>query len=467
MRNLIIIIGIAIYIAIIFGVYKAIVKVNFKHKKIIVGSIFAIITVIQIICAMNFQSRPVWDFPVIQEFARDFNREYLWGYEYIAQYPNNLFLYGIFKVMYKLANLIGFYNYDLIGTMFNMFCIDLAAVFTFLTVKKAFNSYNKGIFALIIFTTISPIFIYTCIYYTDTLSMFFAPLMIYVFLFIKNEENIKKNIAFSLLLGAITVIGMMLKMTVIIVLIAIIIRLIFSSTNAMHKIITIFSIIVIMICMLLCKSFVTKKLYERYDINKEEQIPYTHWVMMGLKGNGGYNEEDFQYTKSFKTKEEKTTANIAEIQNRISNIVETKNFKFIMNKFLYVWGDGTYFCLNKVVYKFGDTKTALIHFQDSWKVKTYLNLAQIRHISMLLLILISYFIFIKRKNGDNKKDVEIISKLIIMGMVTFFMIWEARSRYLVNFIPILIICEIYGIDNIINKFELRKIKMLNEKEKEK
>ena len=369
--------------------------------------------------------------------------------------------------MYKLANLIGFYNYDLIGTMFNMFCIDLAAVFTFLTVKKAFNSYNKGIFALIIFTTISPIFIYTCIYYTDTLSMFFAPLMIYVFLFIKNEENIKKNIAFSLLLGAITVIGMMLKMTVIIVLIAIIIRLIFSSTNAMHKIITIFSIIVIMICMLLCKSFVTKKLYERYDINKEEQIPYTHWVMMGLKGNGGYNEEDFQYTKSFKTKEEKTTANIAEIQNRISNIVETKNFKFIMNKFLYVWGDGTYFCLNKVVYKFGDTKTALIHFQDSWKVKTYLNLAQIRHISMLLLILISYFIFIKRKNGDNKKDVEIISKLIIMGMVTFFMIWEARSRYLVNFIPILIICEIYGIDNIINKFELRKIKMLNEKEKEK
>ena len=74
MRNLIIIIGIAIYIAIIFGVYKVIVKANFKHKKIIVSLIFAIITVIQIICAMNFQSRPIWDFPVIQEFARDFNR---------------------------------------------------------------------------------------------------------------------------------------------------------------------------------------------------------------------------------------------------------------------------------------------------------------------------------------------------------------------------------------------------------
>lgn len=466
MKNFIIIGVIAIYITIIFLLYKAIIKANFKHKKIIVSSIFALITVLQIICTINFQSRPIWDFPVIQELAKDFNGEYLWGYEYIAQYPNNLFLFGIFKVMYKLANIIGFYDYDLIGTIFNMICIDLSALFTFLAIKKAFNSYNKGIFGLIIFTTISPIFVYTCIYYTDTLSMLFAPLMIYIFLFIKNENSIKKIIGYSVLLGAVTLIGMMLKMTVIIVLIAIFIRWIFSSNKAVYKIVSIAFIIAIMLCMFVCKGFVTQKLYERYNIKKEEQIPYTHWIMMGLNGNGGYNEEDFQYTKSFKTKEEKTSANISEIKNRVNNIIETKNLKFVVTKFLYTWGDGTYFCLNKVVYKFGDTKTALIHFQDSWKVKTYLSLVQIRHISMLLLILISYFVCIKRKD-NNEEDVEIISKLIILGVVAFFMIWEARSRYLINFIPILIICEIYGIDNLINKFESRKIKLLNEGKRKK
>lgn len=467
MKNIIIIVGIAIYITIIFSVYKAIVKASFKHKKVVVSSIFVIITVFQIICAINFQSRPIWDFPVIQKFARDFNGEYLWGYEYIAQYPNNLFLYGIFKVMYKLANLIGFYNYDLIGIIFNMICIDLSALFTFLTVKKAFNSYNKGIFGLIIFATISPIFVYTSIYYTDTLSMLFAPLMIYIFLFLKDEKNIKKNIAYSLLLGVTTVIGMMLKMTVIIVLIAILIRWIFSSTKAVYKIVSISSIIAIMLCMFVCKSFVTQKLYERYGIKEEKQIPYTHWIMMGLKGNGGYNEEDFQYTQSFKTKEEKTSANITEIKNRISNMIETKNLKFVVNKFLYTWGDGTYFCLNKVVYKFGDTKTELKHFQDSWKVKAYVSVSQIRHISMLLLILSSYFVFIKRENKDNEKDVEIISKLVILGTVAFFMLWEARSRYLVNFIPVLIIAEIYGIESLIYKFESRKMKMLNEGKRKK
>jgi hypothetical protein len=46
MRNLIIIIGIAIYIAIIFGVYKVIVKANIKHKKIIVSLIYMLYIII-------------------------------------------------------------------------------------------------------------------------------------------------------------------------------------------------------------------------------------------------------------------------------------------------------------------------------------------------------------------------------------------------------------------------------------
>ena len=35
----------------------------------------------------------------------------------------------------------------------------------------------------------------------------------------------------------------------------------------------------------------------------EAGLPMTHWIMMGLKGDGGYNKEDVDFTSSFKDKE--------------------------------------------------------------------------------------------------------------------------------------------------------------------
>ena len=457
--------GACIYLFFSILIYKKICSVEIKKKKLVIFLIFLFITIEQIICGTLLQSRPIWDFPVIQSFAKDFNNEYIWGHEYLSQYPNNLLLFSIFRIMYKIANFFGFYQYDLIGTVFNIICIDLAGLFTFLSIKKSTDSFNKGVYALGWFATISPIYIYTCIFYTDTLSMLFAPLILYVFLILKEQKNIKKIILYSVILGIIAAVGMLLKMTVIIVLLATLSVWIIFSKLSIKKMISITFILIMIGFILICKNIVVKNFYYGYSKFETNEIPYTHWIMMGLKGNGGYNEEDVQYTQSFSTKEEKINANVSQIKIRLKNLIETKNYNFFVDKLLYTWGDGTYFCLNKVVYKYGNIEETLINKQNNSYIKKYISVSQIRHISMLILILLSFANFTMK---DDKENITTISKVTIVGIIVFFIIWEARSRYLVNFIPIFIISAINGMDNILyvyQKWKKRNIKFLKSAEK--
>jgi hypothetical protein len=89
---------------------------------------------------------------------------------------------------------------------------------------------------------------------------------------------------------------------------------------------------------------------------KQTGYPYTHWIMMGLKGPYGfYDYYDVMYTESFPTKDTRTEANIRMIKARIHNYGFMGLAKLFSTKNLFVWGDGTYFApikLNRGVPKY-------------------------------------------------------------------------------------------------------------------
>ena len=74
------------------------------------------------------------------------------------------------------------------------------------------------------------------------------------------------------------------------------------------------------------------------------QMPYTHWLMMGLTGDGGFNLDDVKYTQSFPNIDEKKAANIEVIKQRLSDYGFIGTIKHMTNKSVHnTWGDGTYF----------------------------------------------------------------------------------------------------------------------------
>ena len=77
--------------------------------------------------------------------------------------------------------------------------------------------------------------------------------------------------------------------------------------------------------------------------------------------------------------------------------------------------------------------------------KITVNIMQSYWIIILGLILISSMLSLIY--GDEKKIS--ILKLSIIGIIAFILLFEARSRYLMNYLPVFILLAIYSI----NKFE--------------
>ena len=60
------------------------------------------------------------------------------------------------------------------------------------------------------------------------------------------------------------------------------------------------------------------------------------------------------------------------------------------------------------------------------------------------------------KNGLSKVNKKILLRCMLLGIWLFLLLWENRSRYLVNFIPIMIILTTISLADIISLFKLNK-----------
>jgi hypothetical protein len=94
-----------------------------------------------------------------------------------------------------------------------------------------------------------------------------------------------------------------------------------------------------------------------------------------------------------------------------------------------------------IAYRFTNKKDIAI-----WSTLTFI-------INALIFIFLNVCRIIKRKEYDSKDLIPIISML---GIMMFLLIWENRSRYLVNFIPIMLIAQINGIEYLSDRMFEKK-----------
>ena len=174
--------------------------------------------------------------------------------------------------------------------------------------------------------------------------------------------------------------------------------------------------------------------------------------MMALSDAGKYNDEDVEYTSSFKTLEEKKEKNIEVIKERIENI----SLNSIRRKLMYTWGDGTYFAVNTLDY---DAINEGFHqelvFKRGEYHQYYQYYTQIQHITIITLMIIVTLFSIKKEI-----NYIFILRLSVFGLFLFLLIWETRSRYLIHYLPIMQIITFAGIEEIYNL-----IKKINDKTK--
>jgi hypothetical protein len=265
---------------------------------------------------------------------------------------------------------------------------------------------------------------------------------LYFYLVSRDKGNIGKSM-FIFLAALIGVFGMIIKPTAAILFVAIFIHMLL--TERLSSLLKQTGILAIVI-------FGGLQLYgEVVDMSKIVPIPYkqagypyTHWIMMGLKEPYGfYNYDDVIYTESFQTKDKRKEANLKIIKQRINDYEAKGIFQLFSTKNLFIWGDGTYFApikLNRGVPEYTTYHKYILPLGKN-ENDLYIYFCQIVNISLILLLLASGVHHLIRPGIT----MIIICSLALFGIGIFLLVWEARSRYLIQFAPLIVLCSMDGL----------------------
>ncbi|MEN2776225.1 hypothetical protein ABCY62_14460 [Acetivibrio clariflavus] len=175
---------------------------------------------------------------------------------------------------------------------------------------------------------------------------------------------------------------------------------------------------------------------------RQDNDPYVHWVMMGLKGSGGYNPDDYFFTRSFKDPDERKAAIIQEIKRRIADYGPDGMFKFLTKKSVKCFGDGTLGLDDFLADR--EDKNFLHRFiiSEGDKYEIYRHLCEaILFTLMLFMVFLALKYFFRKENNINLAPL-----IAVFGIFLFLLGWEANRRYFTNFVPVIIVCAVLGID---------------------
>lgn len=481
---------IVIYFA-LFGLYYIYNKKNwkfleYKPKKSEILCVLLIIFIVQYIVAKLLYAYIGWDCGEVIKSAFTLLQGEKCNIMYYMQYPNNVGMLLLMKYVFVIAkqftDMTVISNAFFVAIIFNIIIVDLAALFTFLTIKKVLGI-KKAYFSLIFILPLIVFSPYIVIPYTDTLTMIFPIMTLCLYLTIKElpEESIKKYLLI-LLLGIELIFGINLKPTVVIMPIAIFIIEILNinketmksfKENVLKKIF--YAVLILLIFSLGCATtyFGYNKLKNKNlgkYISKEDSelysIPFSHFLMMGMQTRlndtkeagknqilyGAYSGNDVINTTSVNGYKEKQKYNIEIVRERLKNFGCLGYLSFLYNKANWILSDGTFFYGHEGHWIVNDyyNKTDLaielqkfINVEDDMYINVTANIMQILWILITLGLVLSY-----SKNSDKYVDV---GKLAIIGIVLFILLFEGRSRYLLNHLPVFLFIGTYGLTDSFNK----------------
>ena len=437
------IIGIVVWIILCYFIYKHQDKL-FKNK--IVNCILILLYIsIQVIVIHFFMVKPTWDFGSVYTIAKDYALGVTNGFtaDYLYVCDNNIAISFMFNIIFKVGAIIGLKKHLLeLGIAVNCFMIDISFIYLYKFMNKINKKYSKPFFIFCLF--FSPLIFYLPIFYTDTITLPFIIIpLYYVYNYINEKQDIRYLFASGLLFGF----GTLLKPTVIIPFIAVILSLVVYR----NKKIDYYQVIPIMLsCIVLPMvgyKFYVNHFFER-NFFEEARIPKNHYIMIGLENNGGFSQEALDYTQSYAGETNRKKADNKRIKNRIKEMIKKHEvIPFYTKKISYTWTDGTLYAREKL--RREPSHKSLVKYVKSEGNDDYLYWAISNAEWLIILGLMLFGIIYKKYLPKEVQVLQFILNMSIFGIFLFLLIWETRSRYLVNYSSIFLLNAFIGLNAII------------------
>lgn len=411
------------------------------------GILFLLSTVLIFLLGYQLKVDFSWDWGTLIRLASDYvlDGEFK-NNKYLARYDNNQCWFACLVVLFKI---IHFFFPGVTLEHFHTISIGIScgmvvlSIFLIHRIARLVWGSRKALFVGILTILCAPFYLYATFAYTDTSGMLVCSLLIY--LFVKAERcDLRGRVFCLVVLGILASFSLHLKVTVFIVFIAMVISFLLR-VRSWKKLLLSILVVVLMIggSYTLMDKGIGQIAQISEKTSEKHKFPLTHWVMMSLQ-YGGYVQEDVDFTKSFPTYEEKKEANITEIKKR----VKEKGF----------WGMTKHVCYDKVLRVWGNASLSgseyiarspedpdgmwqhLMMFNGKWN-GIFLFYTCLYHGIMIIGLVLSGLGTWKKKVHEQPM---LFARIALLGITLFLMIWECNARYLVTYLPILMLVTAEG-----------------------
>lgn len=420
-----------------------------------------------------------WDVSIVSGTAYNLqNEEPIGNFWYYSVYTNNVPVsYILYRVYDWARNNPGYpYNGEFAWIQLNNILMCIAGFASCMTVKRLMRKIFPMLTCFLLYAGCAFITPWRIIPYTDTMAIAFPILSICLYIYsVTSAKKAGKYIYFLLACLAATF-GSLIKPPVLLILFAILIgeALCFIRNirgNWQGLLIKLF----LAICTVLLSSAYKSYIYEETGFiqNKEISATYHHYFLMGLNehSTGGYYSDDFAMFGQFETAEERIDAEMELAFERLREKGILGYPYFLFKKLVMCFNDGTFGWGKEGGFYFSDfqnlTDAGYKQFLRDIFWPDYRYSGRFNTFSQL-----AWFIVLAGVTGnilyirsDKKYTVGTIL-ISLLGIMLYLMLFEARARYLLCFVPVWIAASAMGVtavfDAVVDRLGRRKAAKLSD-----
>lgn len=435
-------------------------KTKNKHEARVILFILSIIAYVVFAIVWNIIVHPaiVGDSIHIANLAQTFYTDnpntYLNGntylglplYDYMQAYPQQISLAFVFSIIFHIM------RFDLMYLLrvFNIVCIVLMVIALYKIVKKLSKDYkvNKVRMLFLILTFISIPMLSTFVY-GDIPSLAFCLFAVYFMM----QYTDTKKIRYCVFATIFTMIAYMMRMNTLIFIIATVIYLILTLFKNCTKkgwkenLISSLTIILYIVISIFPTSLVQAYYSNKYNLDESKKYPTISYILMameeGPRGNGWYSEDIA--VNAIKDPEMARSEYPQRIIERLKYFANNPGytFKFYLDKITSMWTENTYSAIMNNT------------LEDNTPINKWKDPLTFYQKALLILTCVCCLIVLMQNRKNLSMEVIYLLTIFIGGFV-FHILWEAKSRYIIPYILVLIPIASICINKI--NLNFRKIK---------
>lgn len=435
-----------------------------KHRIFIGISYFVLLFATQYIIASNIYQKIGWDVSYVWDIVTEWmTEEHASASSYIQLYPNNI---GLCLLFYFLRSFVA--HADMAAqywfvVVVNILAIDFGIFLCYRLARRMFG-FGSGVCAVLLLSVLYGLSGHIIVPYTDNFTFFIPAAILYLYFVIRDyRKNTAVQISCSAGLAFLLVWGYHLKPQCIIMGMAIVLvegiscivrrikRIPWRPAQVLRAFRFALPAFVVGIAISFGSFYYCQSRMLPEGYTDEASMPMTHFFMMGLNENpeslvlGGFCYQDVDISTGAYATKDKIAKNKEIIGERLHEFGFGGFLNHAYRKAINILGDGTFFWqIEGGFYEEDYSKKENSSFQENLREKYYGRYGEYEDEKLQLFLsrlsgiwfAILFFVMIPcGKRGRTGKRAA-FAGFAILGALAFTILFEGRSRYLANYLPL-------------------------------